>query len=54
MVNSLLRYCFKKKKNVNDMVLIKSYAEWQNHCSFYAVVVSVAREGQVEKCREKE
>lgn len=52
LVNSLLRYCLKKK--VNDMVLIKSYAEWQNHCSFYAVVVSVACEGQVEKCREKE
>ena len=39
-------------KNVRVMVLIKSYAEWQNHCSFYAVVVvSVARGDQVEKRR---
>lgn len=37
------------------MILIMSYAEWQNHCSFCAVVVvSVAREDQVEKCRESE
>lgn len=37
------------------MVLIKSYAEWQNHGSFCAVVVvSLAHEDQVEKCRGKE
>lgn len=37
-----------------DMVLIKSYAQWHNHCSFCAVVVvSLAHEDQVEKCRER-
>lgn len=42
----------KEKKKSKDMVLIKSYAEWQNHCSFCAVVVvSVAREDQVRKRR---
>lgn len=36
------------QKMSKDMVLIESYAEWQNHCSFCAVVVvvSVAHEDQ--------
>lgn len=35
------------------MVLIKSYAEWQNHRSFCAVVVSLAHEDESESETEE-
>lgn len=53
-IKQFVKVFFQKK--CQDMVLIQSYAEWQNHCSFCAVVVvSVAHERPVgEMQREKE